>query len=78
MATLVINTSRVPQQVGIILADGSKSSVRLMGRGRGHLGAGERVDPNWMALNGASIKTVEEDTVPISTAETVIAKENTQ
>ena len=66
MATLVINTGRVPQQVGVIDANGKKATVRVMGRGRGELGPDVKIDPNWMALNGKYIKLVETSTVAVA------------
>jgi hypothetical protein len=58
--TIIMNTGRVPQQVGVInIKTGQKASVRVMGRGRGVPAAGYTVDPNWMALNGKNIKLVE-------------------
>ncbi len=66
MATRVMNTSRVPLQVGIILADGTKSSIRVMGRGRPTLGEGETVDPTWLALYGQDVRVVEEKSVDVA------------
>jgi len=63
MATLLINTGRVPQQVGVILPNGKKSTTRIMGRSRGTLAPGVTVDPNWIALYGKSIKVVEQQPV---------------
>lgn len=66
MATLVINTSRVPQHVGVIEADNTSASVHIMGRGRVNLAPDVKVDPNWMALYGKYIKTVDMDAVAVS------------
>jgi hypothetical protein len=66
MATLVINTSRVPQHVGVIEADNTLASVHIMGRGRVELAPDVKVDPNWMALYGKYIKTVEQDAIAVS------------
>jgi hypothetical protein len=59
MATLVINVSRVPQQVGLILANGKKSSSRIMHRSRAEIAPGSTVDPHWLAMNPGVIRIVE-------------------
>lgn len=56
MTQLVINLSRVTQQVGIIDDQGRKTSFRLMARGR--VETNYDIDPNWMALNPGAIKVV--------------------
>jgi hypothetical protein len=62
--TMIMNTGRVPLQVGIVqTSTGKKGSMRVMGRGRHALMAGYTLDPNWMALFGKSIKVVESTTV---------------
>jgi hypothetical protein len=73
MATHVKNTGRVPKQVSIVLADGTKTCIRVMPRTRKGvtLPEGSKIDGNWMALEGQGIilwedKTV--DTTPTSTA----------
>jgi hypothetical protein len=63
MATLVMNTGRVPRQVGVILPNGKKATTRIMGRGRGTLAPGVTIDKNWMALNGKNIRVVEQQNV---------------
>lgn len=66
MATKVINTGRVPLQVGIILADGTKSSIRVMGRGRPDLPEGVKVDPNWLVLHGKDVRVAEEKSIQVA------------
>jgi hypothetical protein len=66
MATLLINTIRIPQSVGVVEADGKQAYVRIMARGRGHLAEGVNVDRNWLALNGSVIRVVEEKTVEVA------------
>lgn len=59
--TIIMNTGRVPLQVGIIqISTGAKGSMRIMGRGRHSLMDGYKLDPNWMALYGRNIKVVED------------------
>jgi hypothetical protein len=64
MATLVINISRVTQQVGVITAAGKKTSVRIMKKGRAELAAGTTIDPRWQALNPNAVRTVDTGTIP--------------
>lgn len=63
MATTVKNVGRIPVQVGIILANGKKTSIRVMQRSPKPVGlpVGARIDENWLALNGKNIlvKTTE-------------------
>lgn len=56
MTQLVINLSRVTQQVGIIDDQGRKTSFRLMARGR--VETEYEVDPNWIAHNPGALKVV--------------------
>lgn len=56
MTQLVINLSRVTQQVGIIDGQGRKTSFRLMARGR--VETAYEIDPNWIAHNPGAIKVV--------------------
>jgi hypothetical protein len=56
MTQLVINLSRVTQQVGIIDGQGRKTSFRLMARGR--VETDYEIDPKWIALNQGVIKVV--------------------
>jgi hypothetical protein len=56
MTQLVINLSRVTQQVGIIDGQGRKTSFRLMARGR--VETDYEIDPNWIAHNPGAIKVV--------------------
>jgi hypothetical protein len=56
MTQLVINLSRVTQQVGIIDGEGRKTSFRLMARGR--VETEYEIDPNWIAHNRDAIKVV--------------------
>jgi hypothetical protein len=72
MATKVINTGRVPLQVGIILEDGTKSSIRVMGRGRPDLAEGVTVDPNWLVLHGGDVRVVEEKSIQVAEVATQI------
>lgn len=80
MAIRIANTSRIPQHVGIITADGKKASVRLMPKRRGDLPEGATLDPNWMALHGSDIKiipvatTVDVATVAAQASATVISQ----
>ncbi len=57
MATTVKNVGRIPLQVGIILANGKKTSIRVMQRSPKPVGLpeGSRIDENWFALNGKNI-----------------------
>jgi hypothetical protein len=62
--TIIMNTGRVPKQVGVInTTTGKKATTRVMGRSRGSPSAGWEVDPNWMALYGKNIKLVDDSTV---------------
>jgi hypothetical protein len=62
--TMIMNTGRVPLQVGVVqTSTGKKGSMRIMGRGRHTLMDGYTLDPNWMALFGKSIKVVSNTTV---------------
>src|SRR5271163_2087424 len=66
--TIIMNTGRVPLQVGVIqIKTGKKGSMRVMGRGRHPLMAGYKLDPNWLALYGKNIK-IREDTPVAKTA----------
>jgi hypothetical protein len=56
MTQLVINLSRVTQQVGIIDAKSRRTSFRLMARGR--VETNYEIDPNWLAHNPGVIKVV--------------------
>ena len=68
--TIIMNTGRVPLQVGVIqIKTGKKGSMRVMGRGRHPLMAGYKLDPNWLALYGKNIK-IREDTPVAKTAST--------
>jgi hypothetical protein len=73
MTQLVINLSRVTQQVGIIDSKGRKTSFRLMARGR--VETDYAIDPNWIAHNRDAIKVVKlvppvDATPPAETAPT--------
>jgi ABC-type sulfate transport system substrate-binding protein len=73
MTQLIINLSRVTQQVGIIDDKGRKTSFRLMARGR--VQTSYEVDPNWIARNPGKVKVVTvsppvEATATTSTAST--------
>lgn len=62
--TVIMNTGRVPLQVGVIqTSTGTKGSMRVMGRGRHVLMEGYTVDPNWIALYGKTVKIVEDKPV---------------
>lgn len=65
MTQLVINLSRVTQQVGIIDDQGRKTSFRLMARGR--VETNYDIDPQWMALNQGAIRVIPIDP-PVETA----------
>ena len=70
MTTTIMNVGRVPLHVGIIqISTGKKGSVRVMGRGRGTLNPGYKIDPNWMALKGKNIRIV--NSTPIVATKTV-------
>lgn len=56
MTKLVINLSRVTQQVGIIDSQGRKTSFRLMARGR--VETEYEIDPKWIAHNQGAVKVV--------------------
>jgi hypothetical protein len=56
MTQLVINLSRVTQQVGIIDEQGRRTSFRLMARGR--VETNYDIDPNWMAHNPGAIRVI--------------------
>lgn len=77
MATKVINTGRVPLQVGIIMADGTKTSMRVMSRGRPDLAPGAKVDPNWLALHGRDVRVVEEKSIEVAAKAVEIDNTNT-
>lgn len=66
MTQLVINLSRVTQQVGIIDDQGRKTSFRLMARGR--VETEYDIDPNWMAHNHGAIRVVPIDP-PVDTTQ---------
>lgn len=57
MASSVKNIGREATQVGIILEDGKKATIRVMPRTKKpvSLPAGSTLDANWMALNGKNI-----------------------
>src|SRR5271168_4373478 len=64
MATIIMNTGRVPLQVGLIkISTGAKITTRVMGRGRGTIAADYKIDPTWMALYGKQIKLIENSTL---------------
>lgn len=53
---VIRNVGRTAIPVGLILADGTKASVRVMPRNKGvTLDPGASVDPNWKALKGQYI-----------------------
>lgn len=56
MTQLVINLSRVTQQVGIIDDQGRKTSFRLMARGR--VETDYEIDPKWLSQNRDAVKVV--------------------
>lgn len=74
MATLVINVSRVPQQVGLILSNGEKSYSRIMARSRAHIQEGATVDPHWLAMNPGVVKTTETQQPVVAQAKTNASK----
>jgi hypothetical protein len=58
----VSNTTGVPQQVGILLNDGRKTSVRIMARRRlVQLPYGAIVDPRWLSLNKGTVAMLPEE-----------------
>jgi len=56
MTQLIINLSRITQQVGIVDSKGRKTSFRLMARGR--VQTSYTVDPTWVARNPGKVKVV--------------------
>lgn len=66
MTQLVINLSRVTQQVGIIDDQGRKTSFRLMARGR--VETNYQIDPAWLAHNPGAVKVIAIDP-PVETAQ---------
>lgn len=61
---LIRNIGRMAESVGIILSDGTKSTIRIMPRNKGvTIDADERVDPRWMALHGQNIRVFDDATV---------------
>lgn len=74
--TIIMNTGRVPLQVGVVnTSTGAKSTIRVMGRGRGTPSTGWTVDTNWMAIYGKNIKLVDTSTV-VTTPKPVHGKTN--
>lgn len=65
----ISNVSSIPQQVGIVLADGRVGTVRIMARVRGvQLPNGSVVDPRWEALNpGVIVKVPEQSDIQLAT-----------
>lgn len=52
----ISNLTDIPYQVGIILADGRRTTVRVMGRKRRvELPKGAVLDPRWVALNPKTV-----------------------
>lgn len=74
MATLVINVSRVPQSVSLILANGKQAWSRIMQRSRAHIEPGAKVDPHWLAMNPGVIRTVEVHKPAVKQAKTNSSK----
>jgi hypothetical protein len=67
MTQLVINLSRVTQQVGIVDDKGRRTSFRLMARGR--VETNYEIEPSWLARNPGVIKVVTL-AAPVDTTET--------
>lgn len=79
MATKLINVSRVPQQVGVIV-DGVRTSIRLMPRNKGvELDEDTTIDYSWLALNPGVVRVVAETTnlIPKAPVEAVVEDKNT-
>lgn len=74
MAALVINVSRVPQQVGLILSNGKKSFSRIMARSRAQIEDGATVDPHWLAMNPGVVKITETQKPAVPQAKTNASK----
>jgi hypothetical protein len=74
MATLVINVSRVPQHVGLILANGKKAYSRIMQRSRATIATGAKIDPHWLAMNPGVIRIVEAQKPAVKQAKTNSSK----
>lgn len=52
----ISNLTDIPQQVGIILEDGRRTTVRVMGRlRRVDLPKGAVLDPRWVAVNPKTV-----------------------
>lgn len=64
MAQIVRNVGEVSLNVAVIKSDGSKGTFRLMPKNKGvTLTDGSRVDPYWLAMEGADIRIFNVDTV---------------
>lgn len=72
MALSLKNISRVPHNVGIILASGKKATVRIMARSKKpvDLAEGITLDPEWLAHNPKIIKLIENTKVEPAKAAT--------
>ncbi len=67
-----VNLSTIAQQVSVFLPDGRKTSIRIMPKARVGLAEGQKICPNWLALNPGVLK-VFEDAKPAATPAPVAA-----
>jgi hypothetical protein len=66
MTTIIMNTGRVPLQVGLIKTVNGKpvsTSVRIPGRGRTPMPTACVIDNNWMAIYGKNVKLADSSTI---------------
>lgn len=59
---LVLNLSKEPQSVRIVLASGAKDSINLQPKSRANLPAGAKIDPDFEKVYAPFIKTNEPQT----------------
>lgn len=67
---LIINLTRIAQQVDVRHADGKLDAVRLMPRSRVHLREGMNVDTRWLEKNQRVLNIVNPN---VAVVQTVIA-----
>lgn len=63
----VVNLSTIAQQVAVILPDGRTTSIRIMPKARVGLADGQKICPNWVALNPGVLKMFEDKPAAPST-----------
>lgn len=64
---LIINLTRIPQQVDVRHSDGTLDNVRLMPRSRVELREGMNVDTRWLQKNQGAIRIENPVTVAVQT-----------